>query len=157
MLHLRNGGTDRLHSSGILLSQPQSRGSRIFFIKIMFRLSVVTIQSQHAFSLSKINYWLGWQYYTAEHLDENDEYEMFFHHDEPHLIRARIHSRFQSSVHHHLWIKYTAHVRYPSAITHYYCQCKSGERTAGCCSHLASVSSPHSYQFFTNYKDFFYD
>ena len=82
---------------------------------------------------------------------------MFFHHDEPHLIRARLHSRFQSSVHHHLWIKYTAHVSDPSAITHYYCQCKGGERTAGCCSHLASVSSPHSYQFFTNYKDSFYD
>ena len=79
-------------------------------------------------------------YYTAQHLDENDEYVMYFHQDQPHLIRARLHSRYQSSTYHHLWIKYTADVNNPSAIVGYYCQCKAGQRTGGCCSHLASVN-----------------
>lgn len=68
---------------------------------------------------------------------------------EPGLIRARLYSRFTNATHHTLYISFHEYfggigeaerIR-PDVdpILGYYCTCKSGARTLGCCGHVASV------------------
>lgn len=72
--------------------------------------------------------------------------------DEPGLIRVRVYSRFRNAMKHQLFIAYRieddeneeAHGRDEEDIEQgvifgYYCTCRSGARTLGCCAHVASV------------------
>lgn len=62
--------------------------------------------------------------------------------DENGLLRARIYSRFRQSTKHQLWISFTPTNEENLAgepILGYYCLCKAGARTVGCCAHVASI------------------
>ena len=73
--------------------------------------------------------------YTREHLaEESGLYELHLVRDKPNLIRCKIQSRHTNSAVHTLWIEYN-----PDTVTGWYCTCKAGARTVGCCAHIASV------------------
>lgn len=78
--------------------------------------------------------------YIQEHLTQSSEFGIFLHRQTPQIIRAQIQSRFQKSKKHGVWVKYLSGVNGVTGIEGLYCDCKVGERTLGCCSHLASVS-----------------
>lgn len=58
--------------------------------------------------------------------------------NEPGLLRIRIKSRHRNAVKYQLWIHYNVNGE-DEPIISYYCTCKSGSRTLGTCSHIASV------------------
>ena len=72
--------------------------------------------------------------YIREHIDETGQYTIDVSNVESDLIHCRIQSRHTSSTLYNLWIRFTT-----SAVTSWYCQCKSGARTLGCCAHICSV------------------
>uniref|UniRef100_A0A6P7FY48 Uncharacterized protein LOC114333950 n=1 Tax=Diabrotica virgifera virgifera TaxID=50390 RepID=A0A6P7FY48_DIAVI len=63
--------------------------------------------------------------------------------EEQGLFRARIYSRFRQATKHQLWIAFQPlHLENDGdniPIDGYYCTCKTGARTVGCCAHVASV------------------
>ncbi|KAK3109143.1 hypothetical protein FSP39_023866 [Pinctada imbricata] len=76
--------------------------------------------------------------YTKEHLDDYGDYSFDIHHLAEGMIRVRIQSRHISAKRYFLWIEFDfSDVNEP--IKAYYCQCKAGMRTVGCCAHVASV------------------
>ena len=74
--------------------------------------------------------------YTDEHFDDNGLYEIMTHKEENNIIKAQIRSRQTSSKTYTLWIEYNQGL---NPITGWYCGCRSGARTVGCCAHIASV------------------
>lgn len=77
--------------------------------------------------------------YNAEHVRSNDEYGILLHRDTPNIIRTQIRSRFSRSTTHTQWVKYDPEQLGLEGILGLYCTCKVGERSLGCCSHLAAV------------------
>ncbi|XP_061171659.1 uncharacterized protein LOC133181135 [Saccostrea echinata] len=71
--------------------------------------------------------------YVREHT-ENGQYNIDVSEIETGLIHTRIQSRHRNSTLYNLWIKYTT-----SSVCGWYCQCKSGARTVGCCAHVCRV------------------
>ncbi|XP_053380497.1 uncharacterized protein LOC123526886 [Mercenaria mercenaria] len=76
--------------------------------------------------------------YTQEHRTSEGDYELFFHKENPYLIKIQMQSRHISSHQHTLWIEYNTGSDQPP-ISGWYCGCKVGARTVGCCAHVASV------------------
>ncbi|CAF3028442.1 unnamed protein product [Rotaria sp. Silwood2] len=74
--------------------------------------------------------------YTEEHLDEEGNYVVQVAPEEDELIRCRIQSRHSNATRYYAWIRYSLS---ENTITAWYCQCRSGARTVGCCGHIASV------------------
>lgn len=64
-----------------------------------------------------------------------DEYQII----QPTLVFTRILSRFRSKVFHDIYILADANKNGPGAINAFYCGCRHGQRTVGCCSHVMSV------------------
>ena len=58
---------------------------------------------------------------------------------EPYLVRGRIHSRFSNTVLHLFYILLDLSKSGFDMISEYYCRCKAGNRTAGCCAHTMVV------------------
>src|SRR5207237_7344464 len=52
---------------------------------------------------------------------------------------AKIQSRFSKSNRHTVWITFMPNGTGAESITGYFCTCKCGSRTIGCCGHIASV------------------
>ena len=73
--------------------------------------------------------------YTDEHSDDNGLYEIMTH-KEHNINEAQIGSGHTSSKTYTLWIEYNQGL---NPITGWYCGCRSGTWTVGCCAHLASV------------------
>lgn len=57
----------------------------------------------------------------------------------PVLLMLNIKSRFVSARQHRTFVLYDVNGHGPSAILGYYCSCKNGLRTIGCCSHTMTV------------------
>ena len=84
--------------------------------------------------------------YVEDKVRRESEYTLDVLLDEPGLIRVRIYSRFTNSTKYFLWISYVDS-SYDAAgdpdkenpILGWYCKCKTGARTLGCCAHVASV------------------
>jgi len=72
--------------------------------------------------------------YCNEHMSEKGGFTIFIHQDAPDLLRARLQSRHKNKTRYFLWVEYNK-----QKITGWYCQCKAGARTVGCCAHIASV------------------
>ena len=72
--------------------------------------------------------------YTREHTNEDGEYSIDIHLQAPGLLRSRIQSRHCNAKRYFCWVEYTQ-----TEINGWYCQCKAGERTVGCCAHIASL------------------
>lgn len=62
------------------------------------------------------------------------------------LIRARIKSRHSNANTYNTYIAYKPNINSYKAIDSWYCTCKSGKRTVGTCSHIATVIYKFSYQ-----------
>ncbi len=55
------------------------------------------------------------------------------------LIRAKLQSRHSKSTKYNIYIQYDPTKSATDAIVMWLCKCKNGERTLGCCAHVASV------------------
>jgi hypothetical protein len=78
--------------------------------------------------------------YNLDHLEGEVGYRFFVHRELAGLIRIKLQSRFSKSQKHFLWIEFKEFRNGKDAVTGWYCQCKSGARTLGCCSHVAAVN-----------------
>jgi hypothetical protein len=83
--------------------------------------------------------------YTIEHIEP--EYELFLVKDDPNLIRCKIQSRHTNSAVHTLWVEFSS-----INVTGWYCTCKIGARTVGCCAYVASVVWYLGYQRYSEMK-----
>ena len=61
---------------------------------------------------------------------------MIAHKEEDDVFKAQIRSRHTSNKTYDLWVEYAQGL---NPITGWYCGCRSGARTVGCCAHVASV------------------
>lgn len=74
--------------------------------------------------------------------DDDESFQFDQRIQEPGLIRIRIYSRFSRATKHQLWIAYQVCEEIDDdeePISSYYCTCKAGARTLGCCAHIAAV------------------
>jgi len=76
--------------------------------------------------------------------DREMRFEVIMH--EPGLLRAKVYSRHTNATKYQLWIQFQdegADDALPrpigEPITGWYCRCKQGARTLGCCAHIASI------------------
>ena len=76
--------------------------------------------------------------YTKEHLSEDGDYKIDVHHQAPGLLRARIQSRHINVKRYFCWGEYS-NGNADGQIVAWFCQCIAGQRTVGCCAHVASV------------------
>ena len=76
--------------------------------------------------------------YTREHQSEDGEYKIDVHNLAPGLLRIRIQSRHINAKKYFCWIEYNSG-NANEQIVAWFCQCKAGQRTVGCCAHVASV------------------
>lgn len=102
--------------------------------------------------------------YVEEFIDEdgNYQYELFKELDD--VLRVKLKSRFGSNTIHNTYIQFD---NTSNNIASWYCDCKSGARTVGACSHVISVMwffgvirgdiSKLSLKSSSNYIDFCYD
>lgn len=77
--------------------------------------------------------------YIDQHIREDSHFGIFVHRENNTIVRARIQSRFSRSKSHNTWIKFDQNSVGFKAVQGYYCSCKVGERTLGCCSHVTTV------------------
>jgi hypothetical protein len=82
--------------------------------------------------------------YTREHLNEEGLYEFEFIPEESDLIKIKINSRHLSQTVYTVFIELNKSndknsKKENSPIKSYYCDCKNGSRTVGCCAHITSV------------------
>lgn len=76
------------------------------------------------------------QSYVDEHLNEEGSYELFVCKIESSLIQVKMQSRHVQNKKYKLWIQYDSS---SNTITGWYCKCKTGARTVGCCAHICSA------------------
>ena len=55
------------------------------------------------------------------------------------MVKARVMSRHLKKVKYFVYIKYKPNINSIEGITDWFCRCKNGSRTLGCCAHIASV------------------
>jgi hypothetical protein len=77
--------------------------------------------------------------YTNQHLSPDSRYNLHIHKEDEGLIRVKLQSRFSRSTKHNLWIQFTPDGAGPESISGWYCSCKAGARTMGCCAHITSA------------------
>ena len=87
------------------------------------------------------------QHYTDEHMEASGKFELFLHQANPGLIRGRLQSRHKSSTKYFLWVQYANNL-----VNGWYCQCKAGMRTLGCCAHVATIIWFLGYGRYQGYK-----
>ncbi|XP_077275553.1 uncharacterized protein LOC143904609 [Temnothorax americanus] len=79
--------------------------------------------------------------------DNDEEFQLDQHFNEPGFLRIRLYSRFRNATRHQIFISYEIDNRDDEnaadnanePINGYYCTCQSGARTLGTCAHVASV------------------
>lgn len=120
----------RNHITNIVLTLNPGRESMHMMLQLIFPLSEEDVR-QLTFGTYQIRQANS---YIREHVDETGQYAIDVSQMESDLIHCRLQSRHSSSTLYNLWIKFT-----DCAVTSWYCQCKSGARTLGCCSHICSV------------------
>ena len=71
---------------------------------------------------------------------EAGDLHLWFYRDDPTLLRFRMPSRFSSAHEHQVWVQYEPYSTIGVlSINCWYCTCRSGARTVGCCAHVACV------------------
>jgi hypothetical protein len=73
---------------------------------------------------------------TEDHFDDNGNYVIQVAREDAEVLRCRIQSRHLNATRYYAWIQYPFS---SNMIEVWYCQCRSGARTLGCCRHVASV------------------
>ncbi len=77
--------------------------------------------------------------YAQLHMKESDDFQIVVNSEVSGVVRAKIESRFAANATHDLWISYDDELNGMDAIKGYYCCCKQGARTVGCCAHVSCV------------------
>lgn len=72
-------------------------------------------------------------------IEETDVFQFDEHRRESGFIRIRLYSRFRNQVKYQMWIAYQSDDNNDELILGYYCTCKTGARTLGCCAHVTSI------------------
>ncbi|CAF4592728.1 unnamed protein product, partial [Rotaria socialis] len=72
--------------------------------------------------------------YTMEHLSKNGSFFVQLAKQKKNILKAQLQTRHRSGVLYNLYIQYSN-----NKINGWYCQCRSGSRVIGCCSHIAAV------------------
>lgn len=74
------------------------------------------------------------KYYAKEHLNESGDFRFDLCKVERGLLRCQIQSRHSNALKYNLAVKYNS-----QSIIEYCCSCTPGQRTVGCCSHVATI------------------
>lgn len=77
--------------------------------------------------------------YNWQHAPSGGGYDFQLHKDMDDLLRIKLRSRFSRRRTHTVWIFFTPWGHWFESIRGWYCLCKSGSRTLGCCGHVAAV------------------
>ncbi|CAF1214590.1 unnamed protein product [Didymodactylos carnosus] len=72
--------------------------------------------------------------YSTEHINEDGQYEILVSTDNSNLLRANIQSKHSNRKNYNVIVEYNR-----KTVTGYCCECPNGNRTVGCCSHVASI------------------
>ncbi|OXA38533.1 hypothetical protein Fcan01_26735 [Folsomia candida] len=86
--------------------------------------------------------------YNWQHAPSGGGYDFQLHKDMDDLLRIKLRSRFSRRPTHTVWIFFTPWGHGFESIRGWYCLCKSGSRTLGCCGHVAAVLRYLSYDRF---------
>eukprot|EP00732_Lithocolla_globosa_P001045 Lithocolla_globosa_v1_NODE_456_length_3997_cov_19.695840.p1 type:complete len:543 gc:universal NODE_456_length_3997_cov_19.695840:1883-255(-) len=80
------------------------------------------------------------KHYADEHLSSNGGFHYYVHRQATDLIRVRLQSRHKNKTKYYVHIQFTPDKKdSPGHIEGWYCQCQAGNRTVGCCAHVATV------------------
>ena len=77
--------------------------------------------------------------------ESTDIFQLDINREIPGLLRFRIYSRFRNATRYQLWIAFRVNDGQDNeepgdeSILGYYCTCRAGARTLGCCAHVSSV------------------
>lgn len=79
--------------------------------------------------------------------ESSDVFELDVNRHVPGFLRIQIYSRFRNATRYQLWICFRVDIENDQmedegedqVILGYYCTCKAGARTIGCCAHVASI------------------
>jgi len=88
---------------------------------------------------------LGWyqickgDLYNREVLSKGDGYRYMYYKERPGLVFMKLQSRFTKSRMHNVFVEFQEFGKGPESIKQYYCMCKNGSRTLGCCAHITAV------------------
>lgn len=77
--------------------------------------------------------------YLAEMMDAENKFQISCVVESPNILRCDIRSRHTNAKFYKSFIEYQPNSTGPSGITRYCCNCANGNRTVGCCSHIATV------------------
>jgi hypothetical protein len=109
------------------------------------KLSIETIQTEIAYGSYQLSHSLS---YLAEHFNQNGSYLIFsckqpITDDGSKIISTKIQSRHSNLKKYRVFIHYMPLIcsttEHPDLIKGWYCECKSGARTVGCCCHVAAL------------------
>jgi hypothetical protein len=79
------------------------------------------------------------KHYAKLHSRKKARFEIIVNNEVPGVVRARIHSRFSGSSEHQVWVSFNPDLTGIDAVTGYFCKCKQGSRTVGCCAHICCI------------------
>lgn len=76
-------------------------------------------------------------FYAEEHIKAEGDFKVHVHKERGNHFLVVMKSRFRTGIKHHIFVE----VEGDNLLTvgRYYCTCRSGARTMGCCSHVATV------------------
>ena len=77
--------------------------------------------------------------YLAEMVDKDDKLKIEYVKDESNVLKIRVPSRHISRTTYRCFLRYKPNSVGISGLTHYFCECANGQRTVGCCSHIAAI------------------
>lgn len=77
--------------------------------------------------------------YLAEMVDTDGKLRIEYVKDESNVLKLKVPSRHISRTAYRCFLRYKPNTFGVSGLTHYTCECANGQRTVGCCSHIAAV------------------
>ncbi|OXA43249.1 hypothetical protein Fcan01_22199 [Folsomia candida] len=77
--------------------------------------------------------------YTAEHVEEDGKYMIFYNIQDRGILQVRLQSRHSNAKEYKLFIRYDPSEDHVESIKGWYYDCPSGARNVGYCAHIASV------------------
>ena len=90
--------------------------------------------------------------YVAEMMDDYNKIQISCIKETPNILKSEVRSRHTNPKLYKCFIEYQPNSIGPSGITRYCCDCANGNRTVGCCSHVAAVIYYLCTIFVENYK-----
>ena len=78
--------------------------------------------------------------YLAEMLNTDDTLTLRYHRENTNILKLQVQSRHVNSKEYRCYIDYVPNSIGYAGIKRHYCECYTGARTAGCCSHIAAVA-----------------